>query len=71
MYLNSIKNIWSTRCCERLTLTWDVFKYIYIKNIEFFSPRLTLTWDVFKFFRMSAYVSCIFWLTLTWDVFKF
>ena len=31
-----------------LTLTWDVFKSIFIVFKEHLQVRLTLTWDVFK-----------------------
>ena len=34
---------------QRLTLTWDVFKYFGEREDVILSVRLTLTWDVFKF----------------------
>ena len=33
---------------NRLTLTWDVFKYYKLVKEEYVKDRLTLTWDVFK-----------------------
>ena len=32
----------------RLTLTWDVFKFVYLLDLNNYLLRLTLTWDVFK-----------------------
>ncbi len=32
----------------RLTLTWDVLKYVWPNSISYKSTRLTLTWDVLK-----------------------
>ena len=32
----------------RLTVTWDVFKYIENMSIREEADRLTVTWDVFK-----------------------
>ena len=31
-----------------LTVTWDVFKYIFCPHIVSIIKRLTVTWDVFK-----------------------
>ena len=55
---------------ERLTLTWDVFKWCYcpIKRNPY--SRLTLTWDVFKYNSCRTWKVLWLWLTLTWDVFK-
>ena len=33
---------------NRLTLTWDVLKYVFICTESFEMHRLTLTWDVLK-----------------------
>ena len=33
----------------RLTLTWDVLKYVHWQAKKNISQRLTLTWDVLKF----------------------
>ena len=41
LFTNSIHNL-------RLTLTWDVFKYIEWKGHSDSLFGLTLTWDVFK-----------------------
>ena len=35
----------------RLTLTWDVFKFVSVYRSYYFYNRLTLTWDVFKLYR--------------------
>ena len=32
----------------RLTLTWDVLKYIYLAGFKRVTSGLTLTWDVLK-----------------------
>ena len=34
---------------SRLTLTWDVLKYVHWQAKKNISQRLTLTWDVLKF----------------------
>ena len=49
MYLNSSKNIDDGERASRLTLTWDVFKFIFFSFIKQNITWLTLTWDVFKF----------------------
>ena len=50
MYLNETEEIFKNNFDERLTLTWDVFKFYYCFNCYIWYFRLTLTWDVFKFF---------------------
>ena len=49
MYLNFIDRDTEFFEYVRLTLTWDVFKYLLIISFEIAVDWLTLTWDVFKF----------------------
>ena len=53
----------------RLTLTWDVLKYVSESTEYLVNTWLTLTWDVLKSSRAD---SNYLWkrLTLTWDVLK-
>ena len=48
MYLNHLTYDGSLLDKVRLTLTWDVFKFVAIKEKISCINRLTLTWDVFK-----------------------
>ena len=41
-------NIGVTTATARLTLTWDVLKFIFSLAFDRFKYRLTLTWDVLK-----------------------
>ena len=49
MYLNLDTLFLKVNTEARLTLTWDVFKSIYLMKIGIILSRLTLTWDVFKY----------------------
>ena len=49
MYLNYPDSILAL-ALFRLTLTWDVFKYVMTTTQLFKVKRLTLTWDVFKYY---------------------
>ena len=70
MYLNCKSLAFSPKL-KWLTLTWDVFKFIYEFISNSICYRLTLTWDVFKFKAKSKKADDVIGLTLTWDVFKF
>ena len=48
MYLNSVNAILGNSKLVRLTLTWDVFKYVPPTLVIAPPKGLTLTWDVFK-----------------------
>ena len=54
----------------RLTLTWDVLKWLYGAVIILICHRLTLTWDVLKFPISAFAFQPGLRLTLTWDVLK-
>ncbi len=47
MYWNSAF-LYAAVIGNRLTLTWDVLKYIYLARFKRVTSRLTLTWDVLK-----------------------
>ena len=69
MYLNVLTNA-TFSVILRLTLTWDVFKFIICFLVCGFIDRLTLTWDVFKYGLLISLKMEMYRLTLTWDVFK-
>ena len=71
MYLNEFHVPTLDTANSRLTLTWDVFKFIILPQFPQVIVRLTLTWDVFKYLRYNLLTSKLLRLTLTWDVFKF
>ena len=48
MYLNKDESTVTGVTVNRLTLTWDVFKFYYSLFNHIYMFRLTLTWDVFK-----------------------
>ena len=48
MYWNSYADNRQNGTTDRLTLTWDVLKYVRPISISYKSTRLTLTWDVLK-----------------------
>ena len=52
MYLNGTHKEYKIRIL-RLTLTWDVFKWLLICYNMQKVYRLTLTWDVFKSWKIS------------------
>ena len=58
------------RTAIRLTLTWDVLKYIIKSTLAYACHWLTLTWDVLKLWCAVILYECFFRLTLTWDVLK-
>ena len=47
MYLNFDLQLAQLRG-ECLTLTWDVFKLVVVRQVFYYYFSLTLTWDVFK-----------------------
>ena len=55
----------------RLTLTWDVLKFLVVCHMTSMKSRLTLTWDVLKWHNVIMTMRISSWLTLTWDVLKF
>ena len=56
---------------NRLTLTWDVLKYVSRYDIVTCDNGLTLTWDVLKYGITFVERFLSAWLTLTWDVLKY
>ena len=55
---------------NRLTVTYDVFKYSFIRKFFIKYLRLTVTYDVFKYTFIRIFFILNIWLTVTYDVFK-